>query len=188
MSLYSIALFIHIVGTIGFFIAMVLEWMMLRHLRQAVTPEQIDNILRSGKSARRLGMISMALILAGAFYMTMVVDSWTDAAWPSVAVGAMVVMAIFSMLGGRRLMHIEQALRAEAPTDMVTLRPLALHPLPWVAIKTRLGIALGVVFIMSVKPDLTGSLIAIASGAILGFAAAHVNTPKTVTIEPVAQL
>jgi small basic protein len=41
----------------------------------------------------------------------------------------------------------------------------------WVSVQTRAGIALGIVFCMTVKPDAIGALLAIVVAAALGFAA-----------------
>jgi hypothetical protein len=40
MTDYSIALFLHIVGALGLFVALGLEWTNLRYLQQVTTTEQ----------------------------------------------------------------------------------------------------------------------------------------------------
>ncbi len=46
------------------------------------------------------------------------------------------------------------------------------HPYLWVAIKLRVAIALGIIYLMTVKPALLGSLLAIGIASILGLVAA----------------
>ena len=41
MNGYSIALFLHIVGALGFFVALGLEWIGLEQIRSAMAPEQV---------------------------------------------------------------------------------------------------------------------------------------------------
>ena len=45
-------------------------------------------------------------------------------------------------------------------------------PLLWVSIQIRVAVALGIVFLMTFKPDLNGSLVTIAVAAVLGLVAA----------------
>jgi len=46
------------------------------------------------------------------------------------------------------------------------------HPLLWIAIQTRVAIALGIVFLMTVKPDLSRSLLTIGVAIVLGLVSA----------------
>jgi hypothetical protein len=42
-----------------------------------------------------------------------------------------------------------------------SLHALAIHPLLWISIQTRVSIALGIVFLMTIKPGLGESLLTI---------------------------
>jgi hypothetical protein len=64
MNYYSIALFLHIVGVLGLFVALGLEWTGLWQLRGVTTAEQVRTWLRSSKNARRFGMVAMLTILS----------------------------------------------------------------------------------------------------------------------------
>jgi hypothetical protein len=63
---------------------------------------------------------------------------------------------------------ITQALTAEVGAVSATLRQLLWHPLLWIAIHVRVAIALGIVYLMTIKPDLGGSLLTIAIATLLG--------------------
>lgn len=166
MSAYSIALFFHIVGASGFFIGLGLEWMAIHRLRHAEAVEQVREWLFVTKMARRAGMASMVILLAAAAYL---MTAWNGAVWMTVAFGAMVVMSLLSgLVSGRRLNAIAKAAVTQGgPIDMA-LYPLLHDALLWVSSLTRLGISVGIVFVMTVKPDLAGSLIATSAGALLG--------------------
>jgi hypothetical protein len=50
------------------------------------------------------------------------------------------------------------------------LHQLLHDPLLWISMQTRVGIALGIVFLMTVKPDLGRSLLTIGAAIVLGLA------------------
>ena len=169
MSYYSIALFLHIVGALGFFVALGLEWTSLRHLRLATTVEQVREWLRIPTEMGRVEMISMVILLASGIFMMITV--WHGVAWIFVALGSLVPISVLAMAVGRpRMKAIERSLAAEHGTISPTLHQLLHHPLLRIDIQTRIAIALGIVFLMSVKPDLIVSLLTIGVAIIIGLA------------------
>jgi hypothetical protein len=169
MNNYSIALFLHVVGALGFFVALGAEWTSLRHLRRATTIEQVREWIRIPTEMGRVGMIAILTLLAAGFYMMATV--WGGVVWIIVALGAFVVIMILGMVVSRqRMAAIERAVTAEQGAMSPTLRQLLRHPLLWISIQTRVAIALGIVFLMTVKPDWSGSLLTIAVAIILGLA------------------
>ena len=67
MNYYLIAKFLHIIGALGFFMALGVEWLSLSHARQARTSDQVREHLHISNSVRRAGPLSMLLILSPAF-------------------------------------------------------------------------------------------------------------------------
>lgn len=171
MDYYSIALFLHVVGALGFFVALGLEWTGLWQIRSATTSEQVRAWMRISKSARRLGIASMLTILVSGFYMMATV--WGGVAWIIVTLGALVLVIVLSVaLTGPRMAAIGRALATEKGPVSKTFHSLANHPLLWISIQTRVAIALGIVFLKTVKPDLGGSLLTIGVAIVLGLASA----------------
>jgi hypothetical protein len=169
MNLYSIALFLHIVGALGLFIALGLEWASLLNLRRAATAEQVREWLDLFAWTRRLGPISLAVILLAGLYMT--ATAWRGAAWIVVALAAMVLMVVLgATLTGLRMPAIGRAVAAESELVSDALRHRLRDPLLWTSIQTRAAIALGIVFLMTVKPDLGGALLTIGVAIVLGLA------------------
>jgi hypothetical protein len=166
MNYYSIALLLHILGALGFFMALGLEWTGLRQIRRILTSEQLQEWMRISNNARRLGIISMLTILASGIYMMATV--WGGVAWLIVALGALVLVILLSIVTGRRIAPIRRAMTKEIGPASPTLHSLANHPLLWISIQTRLAIALGIVVLMTVKPDLGGSLLVIAITSVIG--------------------
>jgi hypothetical protein len=84
----------------------------------------------------------------------------------------MVLMAILGALTGRRMAAIRRAVAVESGTLTLAFQQRLHDPLLWTSIQTRLAIALGIVFLMTVKPGLAGALLTIGVVIILGLASA----------------
>lgn len=169
MTLYTIALFFHVVGALGFFIAIAFEWVSLIQLQRLGTVEQINSWFKSRAPMQGIAGISMLIILIAGFYMTFA--AWGGADWIEVAFSAMIIQAIIAaVLTTPRMRAMRKALANESGTLSATLHSLVHHPLLWVSMLSRAGIALGIVFLMTVKPALLGSLVALGVAIVLGLA------------------
>ena len=171
MNDYSIALFLHIVGALGFFVALGLEWTGLLQIRSAMLPEQVRAWMGTLKSARRVGIASMLMTLVSGFYMMATV--WGGVGWITVTLGALILGVVLTLaLTGPRMAAIGRALATEKGPVSQTFHSMANHPLLWISIQTRVAIALGIVFLKTAKPDLGGSLLTIGVAIVLGLASA----------------
>jgi hypothetical protein len=171
MNDYSIALFLHIVGVLGLFVALGLEWTGLWQIRSAMTPEQVRGWMIILKSVRKFGFASMLTAVITGFYMMVTV--WDGEAWIYVSLAALVlVIALSVVLTGPRMAAIGQALPKERAPLSPSFHNLANQPLLWISIQTRIAIALGIVFLKIAKPDLGGSLLIIGVAIVLGVVSA----------------
>jgi hypothetical protein len=140
MTLYSIALFLHIVGVLALFAVLAVEGVSLR----ARIP--------AGVVPRILGPISLVTIVVPGFYLASQVG-WHG--WVAVGLVSFVVIAALGAYTGINFT------RGRMPASAATVS--------WLA---RVGIALGVVFDMTVKPDVIIAaavvLVALVAGAGLG--------------------
>ena len=145
MNDYAIALFVHIVGTLGRFVALGLEWISLLLLGRATTTEQVQERIRIASGVRGLSGAAPATLLVSGVYLTATV--WGGMAWIVVALGAMVLMAVLgAALSGPRLAALGRAVEHGSLARLP-------DPLLWVYIQTRLAVALGIVFLMTFKPN-----------------------------------
>jgi hypothetical protein len=140
MSLYSIALFVHIVGSLLLFVLLTVEG---AALRQGFMAARLNRVL---------GPISALAILVPGVYM--VASQWGWSSWVVVGIASWVLIAVAGAATGISLLAGRLNTRVAA--------------LSW---SIRVGMALGVVFIMTVKPDLSLAVIAVVAGALLGGAA-----------------
>jgi hypothetical protein len=171
MNGYAVILFFHIVGALGFFVALGLEWTTIRQLRRVATVEQLREWLRLSNGASRVGMVSMLVLLGTGFHMMAKV--WGGVAWILVALGTIVLLAVLTVaLSRRRMAAIGKEIASEKGPLSPALQQLLHHPMLWIAIQTRVGIALGIIYLMTVKPDLIGALLTVGVATLLGLAAA----------------
>jgi hypothetical protein len=169
MNFYSIALFLHIVGALGFFVAFGLEWTSWLYLRRATTITQAREWLGVLGLLRRVGPVSMGIILLAGFYL--MATAWGGTAWIGIALAAMVLIAVLGgVLTGRRVAGIGQALAAESETLSLAFRQRLNDPLLETSLKVRVAIALGIVFLMTAKPALEGALLTLSAAVIVGLA------------------
>lgn len=139
MTLYSIALFAHIVGALSLFALLAIEGVSLRAG------------IAAGVVQRILGPISALLILVPGFYLVITAAGWRG--WAQVGLVSYVVIAVVGAFTGISVMRGRMSARAAT--------------ISWLA---RVGIALGVVFDMTVKPDVPGAAIAVVVGLAAGAA------------------
>jgi hypothetical protein len=171
MNFYTLALFFHIVGALGLFVSLGLEWTSLHRLRLATTAEQVREWLRVVTGASRVGGASMVLILVAGF--TLMALAGISAAWVIVAFWTFVLLAILrAALTGPRLTAVRRAVTAEQGLVSTSLSQRLHHPLLWLSIQTRLALALGIVFLMTVKPELSGALLTVGGATVLGVVSA----------------
>ena len=171
MSDYSIALFLHVVGALGFFVVLGLEWIGLSQLRRARLAEEARAISGTVKSADRLGFISMPITIVTGIYMLLTAWGWVP--WILVVLGALILeIVLFVVLAKPRMTAIEQALATEKGSVSQTFHDLVNHPILWISIQTRVAIILGIVLLKFTKPDLGGSLLTIGVAIVLGLASA----------------
>jgi len=170
MTVYAIVLFLHIMGALGFFVALGLEWISLLSLRRASTNELAREWLRTLDRLRWVGPASMGLLLLSGAYMMHTV--WGAVAWIIIALAAMVLMVVPGVFTGRRLAALGRAIASESGALSPAFRQRLLEPILWASIQTRVGIAVGIVFLMTVKPGLREALLTIGLAVILGLVSA----------------
>jgi len=171
MNTYSIVLFLHIVGALGIFVALGLEWTGLSQIRNAILPEQVRPWMGILKNVRTFGIASMLTAVVTGIYMMATI--WGGEAWLYVTLGSLVLMITLAQVAtAPRMAAIGQALVTEKGPLSITFHSLANRTLLWISIQTRVAIALGIIFLKIAKPDLGGSLLTICIAIVLGVASA----------------
>ena len=170
MTFYSIALFFHIAGALGVFAALALDWVGIAKLRGARTVEQVREWAGVYGVIRALGAASVAALLIFGLYMTAV--TWGPTGWIGIGFLSLLFIAVFGAVSGIRLSRVLAAAGSGQGSLREDLRGALQSPLFVASVRARTAVALGVVFLMTVKPDAVGSLLVTVIALILGIASA----------------
>jgi hypothetical protein len=180
MSIYTLMLFVHVVGAIGTFLGVGVWLFAALALGRARQVGQVRALTSLIQPSGVLAVVSILLLGGAGFYMAITV--WGErATWIIVATISFLLLAPFGVFViDPRLRAIEKA-AAVAPDGPLpaTLASRAHDPVTGIGLSTYIGVLLGIVFLMTNKPPLTGSILAmlvalglgLASGALVWWAA-----------------
>jgi hypothetical protein len=168
VNLYSIALFVHVVGALLLFVTLTVEGVALRQLHRAATNEAAQGAAAMLRLNRIVGPLSVLGVLIPGLYMT--ATSWGWVGWILVALVSWVVIAVLGAVNGIRIVGL-----ARSQALLTGIR----NPMFLISWMTRVGIAVGVIFLMTVKPGAVAAVVAIliaaAAGAALGVGLSRVR-------------
>jgi hypothetical protein len=179
MTNYSLALFFHFLGLAMLVVGYGLEWIVSAFLRGATTTDQVRAWLRVYRTSPPVsGFGLLVLILSGA-YMAQLSGAMKDG-WMSASMLAIVLaLGIGFVLILPRVRAIRGALpegSAALPANATAL--LRAPGLPTL-IRVRATLALGIVFLMTVKPStFVSSLLALGAAIVLGLLASTATFSK----------
>jgi hypothetical protein len=186
MNFYAVVLFAHILGMLGLFIAISLQWTSILRLRQAQTIAQVREWMSLTVALRKIPLTATLLILVTGLYMTLTEWSWRIP-WIDISLALLIFGSILgTRVNSRRLKAIRRAVMAvENPAEAIPVE-LQSHindPILWTSVHTISAMNLGVVFLMTTKPNLVGSLIALVVVLTLGIISAQLwRSPRKATV------
>jgi len=166
MSMYSIALYVHILGAVGLFAGLGMEGIIYKNLQTASTPPQLFSWGIFLKSLRTVFLSSTLLLLVAGIFM--VIESWTWNAWDITGLVLLIALAVFGSVSGKKIgMTIGSLRGTEGPiTDEVKNK--ITNPFIMRSYKVKITLALGIIFIMTIKPDWAGTIISIVAAFVIG--------------------
>ena len=184
MSVYSGAVFLHVVGALGLFASIGVEQASLGSLRRAHSNAQVREWVAVLGGLRRVDAPSGILILVTGFYM--MATRWGQQAWIGLALLGIVAMVVIGIAGtGRRVNAIRKSVPVVDGPVSAALRDRLNDRVLLVAASLRAAIGLGIVFNMTVKPNAVGALTAMGVAVVVGAVAALVRSPSSGRVVPV---
>jgi hypothetical protein len=168
MSIYPIALFVHVAGAILLFATLTLEGIAIRLLRAVATAREGASSAAILQVNRVLGPLSGLGVLVPGLYMTLAAWGWVP--WIAVGLAAWALIAVLGAVNGIRILALQRTLGRESGPISGDLQDRIRDPLFVASWSTRAGVALGVVFLMTVKPGLLGALATVVVAAAAGLA------------------
>lgn len=173
MNLYSLVLFSHIVATLGLFAGLAIEWLILLALKKAGAAET-QTWIGVWPKMLPLTIASAVLLIASGIYLAARVAVWNQG-WIQVSLLSLLIIAPLGALAGRRVPAIASNRDAAGARAQIA-----------VLMSCRTTVALAVVMLMTIKPNLTESgaitAIALAAGWLFGRITAGHRAIKSVAI------
>jgi hypothetical protein len=170
VSVYSVSLFLHIVGALGLFAVLAVEWAGLAQLQRAAGVAQVRESVRLLAGPRAVGGPASLLILLTGIHMT--ATRWGPRGWIVVGLVGMVVIAVLSLaVSGRRTGAIARVFPTGDGPIPPAVRQRLRDPVLPLALGVRTALFLGVVFLMATEPGTGVSLAVLGVAAIAGAAA-----------------
>lgn len=167
--MYSISLFLHIVGALAVFASLAVEQAALFNLRRASTTTQARDAMSLLRALRFMGIAALVLLVTGIYMMA---TRWRSQAWAGLGIVGMILIALIgALVTGRRMKPIGQALASGDGPLTASLRDRIADPALRTSASVRLALALGIVFDMSVKPGTVGAVSALLIAGVLGVVA-----------------
>ncbi|HVM74968.1 MAG TPA: DUF2269 family protein [Candidatus Saccharimonadales bacterium] len=167
MTPYAIGLFIHFVGMAGLFVGYGLEWAASSLLRRSTTSGQVRSWLRIYRLSLPIsGPGLLVLILSGGYLAS--VTGGMKQGW----ISATLLGIVFALgVGFVFILPRMKALRAALPESDAPLsekgRALVQDPMILTLIRVRAILALGIVYLMTAKPESLATALFILLGAIV---------------------
>jgi len=163
LNLYPLLIFLHVLGGVGLFAALGIEVVALRRLRSAAAPDAARVWI--GLLGTPLPLLSIMTILATGIWMSIV--RWGEQPWIAASFIAVAGMAVVGAVSMRRIRRLRAALANESSRELSPVfRALQGSPTLVASLSLRVAIGIGILGLMTVKPDAVGSI------AILGTATA----------------
>lgn len=171
MMIYTIVLFLHVSGAIGYFISMGAWLFGLAALRRVQRVEQVRVLTHLIMRLGPLFGVSVLLLLATGLYMA--ITAWSLlTGWILVALISLILIAPLGTVFIEPRRSAIDRLAQEAPDGPLSreLERRTHDPVLLTALQTVTILLLGIVFLMTNKPSLIGSLIVMAVALVLGLA------------------
>jgi hypothetical protein len=186
MTLYPMILFCHLAATLVVAAALSIEAISLSRLRQSTTRDEVRVWSDLVPRFSLIMISSLAVLLLSGAYMTEQTAAWT-LGWPRIAVLALVLIAPFGAVTGKRM----RAIRRDSVKETVIWGEMSRRvraPFLKTSLCVRGALFLGIVFLMTMRPGVGESLAVLGVSLLLGFALAFFGTRGSVAERDLARI
>jgi hypothetical protein len=172
--MHPYALLLHLLGVLGLFAGITLEQTGLRQLRNAPSVTQVREWIAILRGLRRIDApAGLTVLVSGGYLATHGVGHH---AWVAAGVVGMVLMAVLGAVVGRpRFLALVAALPATDGPVSPLLRSRIDNPVLRATGVTRAALALGVVYVMVMKPAAGGAVSVLVAALVIGALASVVR-------------
>ncbi len=168
MNVISVVLFLHLAEALALFIGYGIEWTASSLFRNASSAEQLRAWLRVFKVSPPLAGAGLGLVLLSGGYLASLTGAMKQGWIPATLVGIFLALALGMGLILPRMKAIRSALPSGNEPLSPALRSRLADPILLTAIRVRVMLATGIVYLMAAKVSFVSSLVALAIAAVLG--------------------
>ena len=176
MGIYPIMKFIHIISDITLFVGVGAQLLGHLALRRVTRFEQAHLLLGLISLSDRIGVTGAFLTIASGVYMAATV--WTfEVSWIMVALGsiALFIGPLIGLVAEPRNKALVRAAKDNQSGELTdSFSAQVESPILTGAIMTNMAVVAGIVFLMTTKPDLILSIVAMVTALALGLASAAI--------------
>jgi len=168
MTVYTLVLYSHLLGTIALFIGFGIEWTASSLFRNASSTEQVRAWLRVFKVSPPLSGAGLGVLLLSGGYLAALSGAMKQGWIPAtlLAIGIALILGFAFILP--RMNKIRKALPSLNEPVSPELRNRLSDPVLLSAIRIRMLLAVGILYLMAAKIPLTPSLIGLAIALVAG--------------------
>lgn len=182
LSPYNVALFFHISGIIGVFIATAIEIIILFRMRSAQTVAQVREWVSVDAPLGTVFSVLTLLILAAGIYM-LFNGGWNlTLPWVDVSFIALILMNVVgAAISSRRFTAIHHTIGDvhDGPVSEELFRQIN-DPILWTSVFSVAMMLVGIVYLMTLKPGWLGTSVVTIAAIALGFALGQL--PRRLTV------
>ena len=168
ISMLSAVLFVHVLSALALFVALALEATVLIRVRSSRSIEQARASVHAFQRLRVIAIPAFLGVLAGGLYLASRYGSGTI--WIPLSLAAtLLIMLVGGLITGRRMARLQRLLSSiddAAPFDAVSAQITDTALI--MSYGFRLGLAVGIVFLMTTQPEWPLSLAALGTASIAG--------------------
>jgi len=168
MTVYTAVLYVHLLGAVALFIGQGMEWITSALFRGASSTEEVRAWLRVFRVSPPLSGIGIAVLLLSGGYLAQrsgaMKQGWIPATL--LAIGLALVLGLALIMP--RMARLRKALSSLNEPVGVELRSRLSDPVLLTAIRTRVLLAAGIVYLMVAKGPFMPSLAALAVALVAG--------------------
>jgi len=180
MTLYSLVLFVHVIAVLVLSAALSFEGLSLFQLRRASTLTEVRRWIQPIPGLPLVMAGSTLVIFCSGIYLTIRMAAF-DLAWPKVTIGALLLIAPFGALTGRRMRALRQA-SADAEASTSELINRLQDPILKVSLGIRIAVFLSIILLMSAKPELWESISIVGFSLVLAFLSSLLTSRRKGTL------
>ena len=168
MTVFTAVLFLHLAGALALFIGYGMEWTSSALFSNATSTEQVRAWLRVFRVSPPLSGAGLGVLLLSGGYLASISGAMKQGWIPATLLGIFVALALGFALILPRMARIRKSLPSLNEPVSASLRANLSDPVLLTAIRTRVMLAAGIVYLMAAKQPLNTSLVVLAIAVAAG--------------------